>query len=83
MFPEPRYFRHSKAVHMAESGIDLIYIRNFLGHEFISSTEIYARVSQEAVAKALSNRKIPRLADASPKAAVSGFTLPKFIEAAR
>ena len=28
----PHTFRHSKAVHLLESGIELIYIRNFLGH---------------------------------------------------
>jgi len=57
----PHSFRHSKAVHMAESGVPLIYIRNFLGHASIGSTEIYARVGQEAVTKALTDRKIPRL----------------------
>lgn len=87
LFQEPRYsphsYRHSKAVHMAEAGIDLIYIRNFLGHAFISSTEIYARVGQEAVTKALANRKIPRIADNPPETVEQKFTLPKFIEEAR
>jgi site-specific recombinase XerD len=87
LFQEPRYsphsFRHSKAVHMAEAGVDLIYIRNFLGHAFISSTEIYARVGQEAVVKALANRKIPRIADKPPEIDKPKFTLPKFIENAR
>lgn len=31
-------FRHSKAMHMLEAGINIIYIRNFLGHEDISTT---------------------------------------------
>jgi len=57
-------FRHSKAVHMVEAGNALIYIRDFLGHETVQSTEIYARVSQDAVTKALTERKIPTL---SPK----------------
>jgi len=87
LFQELRYsphsFRHSKAVHMAEAGVDLIYIRNFLGHAFISSTEIYARVGQEAVSKALANRKIPRIADKPPEIVKPKFTLPKFIEDAR
>jgi len=57
----PHSFRHSKAVHMAEAGMQLIYIRNFLGHASIQSTEIYARVSQAAVVKALTNRNIPNV----------------------
>lgn len=36
-------FRHSKAMHMLQAGVPLIYIRDFLGHEEISTTEIYAR----------------------------------------
>lgn len=60
----PHSFRHSKAVHMVEADNALIYIRDFLGHETVRSTEIYARVSQDAVTKALTERKIPVL---SPK----------------
>lgn len=36
-------FRHSKAMHMLQAGVPLIYIRDFLGHQEISTTEIYAR----------------------------------------
>ncbi|PLR75243.1 integrase [Bacillus sp. V3-13] len=36
-------FRHSKAMHMLQAGVPLIYIRDILGHEEISTTEIYAR----------------------------------------
>ena len=63
-FHEPKYsphsFRHSKAVHMVEAGVSIIYIRNFLGHSSVESTERYARVGQEKVTQALMNRKIPR-----------------------
>jgi len=79
----PHSYRHSKAVHMVEAGIDLIYIRNFLGHAHISSTEIYARVGQAAVTKALTNRKIPRLAADEPKPSEIQYQLPGFIIAAR
>lgn len=37
--------RHSKAMHLLESGINLIYIRDFLGHESITTTEIYAKTN--------------------------------------
>lgn len=36
-------FRHSKAMHMLEAGINIIYIRDFLGHEDISTTMVYVR----------------------------------------
>lgn len=87
LFNEPSYsphsFRHSKAVHMVEAGIDLIYIRNFLGHEHISTTEIYAKVSQEAVTKALTNRKIPKISASTPSEQVKNQQLPDCIKNAR
>jgi len=43
----PHMFRHSKAVHMLESGINLIYIRDFLGHVSITTTEIYLKTETE------------------------------------
>lgn len=87
LFPErsysPHSFRHSKAVHMAEAGVDLIYIRNFLGHATISTTEVYARVSQSAVAKALAEHKIPRPAATVPESKKVQCELPDFIEKSR
>lgn len=79
----PHSFRHSKAIHMVESGVNLIYIRNFLGHVTVSSTEIYARVGQAAITKALTERKIPRLASPVPAEERSQPTLPDFINRAR
>jgi len=85
LFGSPKYsphsFRHSKAVHMVEADNALIYIRDFLGHETVQSTEIYARVSQDAVTKALTERKIPTLcpnAD-SLKSDVRSEQFPKFL----
>lgn len=37
----PHVFRHSKAMHLLQSGVNLIYIRDFLGHSDCSTTEIY------------------------------------------
>ncbi len=39
----PHGFRHSKSMHMLQAGVPLIYIRDYLGHVEISTTEIYAR----------------------------------------
>ena len=41
----PHSLRHSIAVHMLESGIDLISIQRFLGHKSISSTCIYLQLA--------------------------------------
>ncbi len=46
IFPEHVHchiFRHSKAMHMLEAKINIIYIRDFLGHEDISTTMTYVR----------------------------------------
>jgi site-specific recombinase XerD len=49
----PHCLRHSKAVHLLRSGVPLIYIRDFLGHVSITTTEIYAKVDAEQTRKAL------------------------------
>lgn len=49
----PHVFRHTKAMHLLQAGINLIYIRDFLGHVDISTTEIYARTDTELKRKAL------------------------------
>lgn len=49
----PHVLRHSKAMHLYESGVPLPYIRDILGHVDLSTTEIYARASAEAKRKAL------------------------------
>lgn len=49
----PHSFRHSKAMHLLQSDINLVYIRDFLGHADIKTTEIYARADAETKRKAL------------------------------
>jgi len=49
----PHILRHSRAMHLLESGVPLPYIRDLLGHAELSTTEIYARASTEAKRKAL------------------------------
>ena len=39
--------RHSKAMHLLEAGVNIVYIRDFLGHVSISTTEIYAKANPE------------------------------------
>ena len=38
----PHSFRHSKATHLYNNGTPLLYIKDFLGHSTITTTEIYA-----------------------------------------
>ncbi len=39
----PHSFRHSKGTHLYNNGTPLMYIRDFLGHESVTTTEIYAK----------------------------------------
>lgn len=56
VFPDrisPHVLRHSKAMHMLQSNINLIYIRDFLGHVSVTTTEIYAKADVEVKRNAL------------------------------
>lgn len=39
--------RHSKAMHLLQAGVNLVYIRDILGHVSIQTTEIYARADSK------------------------------------
>jgi integrase/recombinase XerD len=39
----PHYLRHSIATHLLQSGMSMEYVRDFLGHKCLESTQIYAR----------------------------------------
>lgn len=49
------FLRHSKAVHLLQAGINIILIRDILGHVSVQTTEMYARVDMETKRKALEN----------------------------
>jgi integrase len=46
-------------MHLLQAGVNLVYIRDFLGHESVQTTEIYARADsmqkREAIEKAYVN----------------------------
>lgn len=61
-FPEtvsPHTLRHTKAMHLLQAGVNLIYIRDLLGHSDVSTTEIYARADAEMTRQALERARIP------------------------
>lgn len=49
----PHCMRHSKAMHLLQAGVAIIYIRDFLGHCSIKTTEIYAKCDEKAKRDAL------------------------------
>ncbi|TLS48303.1 integrase [Paenibacillus antri] len=51
----PHCFRHSKAMHLLQSGVNLVYIRDLLGHVSIKTTEVYARADSQMKRNALEN----------------------------
>lgn len=51
----PHTLRHSKATHLLYEGVNLIYIRDFLGHSSVITTEIYANTNPEFLRKAFEN----------------------------
>ena len=49
----PHWLRHTKGMHLLQSGISLEIIRDFLGHADAKTTQIYARANLEMKRKAL------------------------------
>lgn len=45
----PHLFRHTRAMHLLQSGAKLETIQRLLGHESIATTQIYARMSMDSV----------------------------------
>ena len=49
----PHMLRHSRATHLLQAGLDLYYIKTFLGHGSIRMTEMYVHVDDQNLRAAL------------------------------
>lgn len=61
----PHVIRHSKAMHLTEADINPIYIRDFLGHSDLKTTQVYSKTSIAMKKKAIeslenTNTPIPK-----------------------
>ena len=45
--------RHTKAMHLLQAGVNLVYIRDLLGHVSIQTTDVYARADSKQKREAL------------------------------
>ena len=49
----PHTMRHTKAMHLLQSGVPLVMVKDFLGHVDLKSTEVYVQADLEMKRKAL------------------------------
>lgn len=66
----PHIFRHSKAMHLLQAGVNIIYIKDILGHSDVTTTQQYLRADMAMKEEALNKAKI----DIHPQASVSSWT---------
>lgn len=57
----PHWLRHTKGMHLLQSGVSLEIIRDFLGHVDAKTTQIYARTNLE-----MKRRALEKISDVSP-----------------
>jgi site-specific recombinase XerD len=62
----PHCLRHTCAVHLLRSGVDINTIRAWLGHVSLNTTNIYAEVDLEMKAKALARCDLPEEVTTKP-----------------
>lgn len=62
----PHVLRHTKAMHLLQAGIEIVYIRDILGHVDISTTEVYARADTEMKRSALEKNNCDSVVESLP-----------------
>ena len=73
----PHTVRHTTAMHLLQSGVDLSMIAMWLGHERIQTTHHYLEADLESKKRALATLKAPRL---SPARRTASKSLMRFLE---
>jgi integrase len=51
----PHALRHTRAIHLLDAGMNIMLLKNFLGHSNISNTLIYLKYSNKDMAAAIDN----------------------------
>lgn len=59
--------RHSRAMHLLQSGVNIVYIRDLLGHTSIQTTDIYARTDSKQKREALEKSYVDLVPEKSRK----------------
>lgn len=54
----PHILRHSKAMHLLQAGVNIVYIKDILGHSDITTTQIYVKADMTMKKEALEKAKI-------------------------
>ena len=62
----PHVLRHTKAMHLLQAGVNIVYIRDILGHVDLKTTEVYARADTEMKREAMQNVYQDLLPKATP-----------------
>ncbi|PZR57352.1 MAG: hypothetical protein DLM50_06450 [Candidatus Meridianibacter frigidus] len=68
----PHTMRHSVATHLHKSGVDLMTIKEFLGHESVQTTQIYAKMTMDHVRRSYDQHHPRDRADDAVSRARSG-----------
>jgi len=76
----PHVFRHTTAVHLLESGVDVNVIRGWLGHVSLDTTNRYAEINIRMKQEALEACQIPSTSSAGPPRRPVWQSEPKLLE---
>jgi len=58
----PHTLRHTFATHLVKADVNLVTIRDLLGHRALSSTQVYLHVTAEDLRSAIAQHPVARLA---------------------
>jgi site-specific recombinase XerD len=61
----PHRLRHSKATHLVNEGVNIYNVRDFLGHESVSTTQVYLTSNPEITRKAIENAAAKTVPDST------------------